>query len=357
MAEKKYWSKQKSTKQFTKPVVSQYLPQKQTQETIKKSGFFIEPEQINFGNIVEGELIEGQTRLINHSNNSIEVISIHTSCGCTSSNLSEKVIALGQEIILPFSIRTNGKVGDFTAQFEISYREQNSNEIKKSFFYAKLTGMTPGRLVAEPASLSLKNIVPSAVVTASVLLRLPDGIEKDHIPTVISIEKPEWLQTELAPIKQKTNGNFEGQMNITCTVPRTSGMITDSIKLVSDHDRFPILTIPVSLYVDGVFHIEPKHIVKVLSVEEFPFTTEVSIRLDKEGMVQCSQFSYSDFKYSYESLEQNRKYRLSFDRKTKECNDREIIKGNITFSAMILEEIHTVSLPVLIVVKPKEEMK
>jgi hypothetical protein len=196
--------KQKSTKQFTKPVVSQYLPQKQTQDTIKKSGFCIEPEQINFGNIVEGELVEGQTHLINHSDNNIEVISIQTSCGCTSSNLSEKVIAIGQEIALPFSIQTNGKIGDFTTQFDISYREQNSNEIKKSFFSAKLKGITPGRLVAEPTSLSLKNLVASTVVSASVLLRLPDGIEKDqNIPTIISIEKPEWLQTELVPIKKE----------------------------------------------------------------------------------------------------------------------------------------------------------
>jgi hypothetical protein len=131
-------------------------------------------------------------------------------------------------------------------------------------------------------------------------------------------------------------------------------MITDSIKLVSDHDRFPTLIIPVSFYVDGVFHIEPKHIVKVISVEEFPFTTEINVQPDKEGQVQCSQFSCSDFEYSYESLDQNRKYRLSFDRKTKESRDREIIKGNIMFSAMRQEEIHTVSLPVLIVVKPKE---
>jgi hypothetical protein len=347
--------KQESTKQLTKPVVSQYLPQKQTQDTIKKSGFFIEPEQINFGNIVEGELVEGQTRLINHSDNNIEVISIQTTCGCTSSNLSEKTIAVGQEVVLPFSIRTNGKIGDFTAQFEISYQEQNSHEIKKRFFSAKLKGITPGRLIAEPTSLSLKNLVPSTVVTASVLLRLPDGIEKDqNIPTVISIEKPEWLQTEIVPIKKKMNGEYEGQLNVTCTVPRTSGMITDSIKLISDHDRFPTLTIPVSFYVDGIFHIEPKHIVKVLSVEEFPFTIEVSVQLDKEGQVQYSQFSCSDFEYSYESLEQNRKYRLSFDRKTKESKNREIIKGNIIFSAMIQEEIHTVSLPVLIVVKPNE---
>jgi hypothetical protein len=49
--------KQKSTKQFTKPVVSQYFPQKQTQDTIKKTGFFIEPEQIDFGNVVEGVLV------------------------------------------------------------------------------------------------------------------------------------------------------------------------------------------------------------------------------------------------------------------------------------------------------------
>jgi hypothetical protein len=131
-------------------------------------------------------------------------------------------------------------------------------------------------------------------------------------------------------------------------------MITDSIKLVSDHYRFPTLTIPVSLYVDGLFHIDPKRIVKVLSVEEFPFTIEVNVCLDKEGLVQGSQFSCSDLKYSYESLEQNRKYRLSFDRKTKESNNREIIKGNIIFSAIIQKEIHTVSLPVLIVVKPKE---
>ncbi|MDR3110676.1 MAG: DUF1573 domain-containing protein [Planctomycetaceae bacterium] len=63
--------------------VKNYLPQEPflVPATKTSDSFFVEPEEIDFGNVAEGNIVKGKVNLVNHTNSEIEIVRIVTSCG------------------------------------------------------------------------------------------------------------------------------------------------------------------------------------------------------------------------------------------------------------------------------------
>ncbi len=317
----------------------------------------IENDEYELGNAFEGRVVSGEAKLINKSENDICIERIVSSCGCSTSNVSTHHVLSGQTLTIPFSIRTDGKNGGFVARYQVDCRPEESSEIIPLFFCAKVNIQTPGQITAFPAVVSFGKHDPASEVKQDVSLCLADGLEDGFSPpTIIKVESPEWIYAEINPIAQTSDKTYEGKLKLSGTVPNSSGSISDTIRITTDHPRYPVTTIPVSIDIAGYVDLEPRRLIHVTSCVNFPLSMGIHVRFIRSGVIEKCEFTgMQDMECDYEfSDETTGKIKLKFELKDKYAHTmRQVFKGEFVVSVKIQNESHRVAMPLLIIVNEK----
>lgn len=68
--------------------------------TSRQPDIRLETDQVDLGEIVEGEIITRDVLLMNEGNALLEILSVSTSCGCTQASLDSTTIPPGESVSL-----------------------------------------------------------------------------------------------------------------------------------------------------------------------------------------------------------------------------------------------------------------
>ncbi len=91
---------------------------------------WLTPSVIKYGNIQEGEKINGTIKFINLGGTPVEIQSVRPSCGCTVTRLTQRVIATNDTAHIPFSLNTMGFSGMIRKSITISFKENKEDDAR-----------------------------------------------------------------------------------------------------------------------------------------------------------------------------------------------------------------------------------
>uniref|UniRef100_A0A7V3ZYY8 DUF1573 domain-containing protein n=1 Tax=candidate division WOR-3 bacterium TaxID=2052148 RepID=A0A7V3ZYY8_UNCW3 len=106
------------------------------------------PEWYDFGKVEEGEVVSAIFWLKNNTNDTIKIVSIKPSCGCTYALQSSNVVKPGDSTAVDVKFNTKGYLGEVVQLVKVKYEGKNSGEL-----YLKLKGevikstLTPNELI------------------------------------------------------------------------------------------------------------------------------------------------------------------------------------------------------------------
>ena len=106
------------------------------------------PEWYDFGKVEEGEVVSAIFWLKNNTNDTIKIVSIRPSCGCTYALQSSSVVKPGDSTAVDVKFNTKGYLGEVVQLVKVKYEGKNSGEL-----YLKLKGevikstLTPNELI------------------------------------------------------------------------------------------------------------------------------------------------------------------------------------------------------------------
>lgn len=93
------------------------------------------PEWFNFGRVEEGELVSAKFWLKNESKDTVTILSIRPSCGCTYALQASNLVNPGDSIAVDVQFNTKGYSGDVVQFVKVKYDGNSGGEI-----YLKLKG-------------------------------------------------------------------------------------------------------------------------------------------------------------------------------------------------------------------------
>jgi len=93
------------------------------------------PEWFNFGRVEEGELVSARFWLKNESKDTVRILSIRPSCGCTYALQASNLVDPGDSIAVDVQFNTKGYSGDVVQFVKVKYDGNGGGEI-----YLKLKG-------------------------------------------------------------------------------------------------------------------------------------------------------------------------------------------------------------------------
>lgn len=86
--------------------------------------------------VQSGDTLHGTLILENVGIETLKIINVKSSCGCTTFHLYDQFIEVGKEIILPFNIDTDGKLGRIDKTITIYTNDKDSPWIEHIIFHA-----------------------------------------------------------------------------------------------------------------------------------------------------------------------------------------------------------------------------
>lgn len=140
------------------------------------------PEWGNFGKVEEGEVVSARFWLKNNTNDTIKIVSIKPSCGCTYALQSSNVVKPGDSTAVDVEFNTKGYSGEVMQLVRVKYEGKNSGEL-----YLKLKG-----------EVIKSTLAPDELIRyMSVLIDIRDKSEfdKEHLIGSIWVDKNRFLST------------------------------------------------------------------------------------------------------------------------------------------------------------------
>lgn len=86
---------------------------------------FITPVEMDLGRVEAGSVINDVIRFVNTGNEDVTIRQIRTSCGCTTSEIEDKIIAPGDTAEVEFSLNTRGFRGEVHKTITIEFENQD----------------------------------------------------------------------------------------------------------------------------------------------------------------------------------------------------------------------------------------
>lgn len=96
----------------------------------KESVVEVEPYLWDFGKVSQGEVLEHIFVLKNDSQNTFNIKSVQTSCGCTTSDVEKTAVSPGESVNIQVKFNTKGYLGP-VQQFVYVHTDQKDSPIIK----------------------------------------------------------------------------------------------------------------------------------------------------------------------------------------------------------------------------------
>jgi hypothetical protein len=230
-----------------------------------------EPPTIKLGKVFQAETIRRDFRLINHSTNSVRVLTARTSCMCTviGNEISNSIIPPKGYVSIPVEFHTGSVNGFVNAKVE-ALLEANGN---RYYAIGVLEGDVLGDFDFQPRMLDFGKVELGREVTRT--LTIVAGACKDLI--IELPESSERLRTTLTTNRLFSGSNsYELRATFLAPAGGASQAFSGSVDIITSSKRVPLLKIPVFAMVRAEVEVEPC----VLVLAQASPSDEVRFKID-----------------------------------------------------------------------------
>jgi hypothetical protein len=89
--------------------------------------------EYDFGNIEQGKIVTHNFILVNNGGDSLKILDVHASCGCTAAKPDKNVLSPGESINIKVDFNSTGKVGKQEKFVYVKTNDASNPEIKYKF--------------------------------------------------------------------------------------------------------------------------------------------------------------------------------------------------------------------------------
>ena len=212
----------------------------------------VEPDPLDFGKTYLGEIAKGALKLSNAGDAPLTIFNIKRKCGCTVVKLRNKVLAPGESVEVPATMKpTASKHGSiFTRAVTII-----SDDPDRPSWVVNLTTKVIRPIVVEPARVAVNDILVGETRTVGVDLSATEDAEF----AITGLEVPEDRPLTV----QLTGGAKAGTHHLDFVIgPLEIGENLHETCLVNtDHPRMPQIKLPVMVRAIRPVMLNPRRIV------------------------------------------------------------------------------------------------
>lgn len=203
----------------------------------------------DFGTVDPSEAVEHTFLIRNEGTLTLELTRVHPSCGCTVANVSQNSIPPGGESRITSRLSLQGRSGPQQKSIVIDSNDPNQPQL-----ILMLRGIAGSALNVMPTQLAMPKIAPGSTPSGNVIISAADGVEF----RVTAVETTsDLLEAKVDPIE----ANRSYRITIGAKQPLSSGAISASVVVSTDHPKRARIDIPVSFVVSRELVVAPREII------------------------------------------------------------------------------------------------
>lgn len=207
--------------------------------------------EYSFGAVTNtGEIIH-EFVIRNAGDAPLKIFRVKLACGCMLLRLMDDVLSPGKQTLLRVRFPLKGLSGPQRKRIRLV-----TNDPARPHVTLIMTGEAIAELEVRPRQLFWGNLLEAEVVEKTVTVRFHDD-ENFHVEAVESSSS--LFAAECDPWAERP----PARITVRTVPPLLRGRFQGSLKLQTDHPRFPLLTVPMSGRVVGALYTIPEEIVLV----------------------------------------------------------------------------------------------
>jgi hypothetical protein len=123
---------------------------------------YLSPEVIDVGNVVEGEVVQGEIKFINNATEQLKINNIRTSCGCTAAKPDKEAYSPGDTVVINYTLKTRGFKGVLKKDIRIDLEGLEPSNIS---FTIQANVITMMKLIPDYLNLGQLPVNPDTTIT------------------------------------------------------------------------------------------------------------------------------------------------------------------------------------------------
>jgi hypothetical protein len=224
----------------------------QAQEAVTGPRLQVDTREIDFGEIVQGAVVEHTVQLRNAGTEPLLITRATASCDCTVGKFPTEPIAPGEagELVLVFDSTTKRGM----QKFEILVYSNDPTQQDRSRFCTLLTLMGEVRSLyqARPGGAFFGEFVPGGEAVTRTITVVGRDEAKGGFSARIVGELPDYLRAEVQPWSKGSRKGVQVAVTLLPTVPR--GEMSHVLQLETSVELQPKLQLPLIAIVTGKYH-------------------------------------------------------------------------------------------------------
>ncbi len=254
-----------------------------------------EEREYNWGTAFEGDKVVHVFSFTNTGDGELVIDKVSSSCGCTVALLSEKVIPPGEKGEIKATFDSTRRAGKQTKTITVQSNDPNEPSAKLT-----ITGLIKKYIEVKPDPLNLGTVFRGEPVTQTIRIIPPKTlpnfkitkVESNQPYLVAEVENPgSWGERFTAKFRnlfKKKSGEEKEEVGIPITVTLKPdapiGRIRANLKIETNDDRKPSLTVRVTGTVSGPIQVVPTAITFQSSQIKQGLTRKVTLTSRKGGL-------------------------------------------------------------------------
>lgn len=201
---------------------------------------FLHPKVIDAGEVLQGEVIEGEIKFVNIGDKVVELEQIKPSCGCTTIPPGKMEFASGDTAIIPFKIKTQNFNGVIRKSIKLTFKNM---EPRSQLIVVQANVITEVKVTPRFVNFQTVPFIPDSTFTKFIEIEN----SSDHPVTLTRIySKGEYLTPvpETATIEPGKSYLIRLELR-----PEKPGRLNTTVKIETDHPAQKQFTIPVFIFV------------------------------------------------------------------------------------------------------------
>ncbi|RMF62023.1 MAG: DUF1573 domain-containing protein [Calditrichaeota bacterium] len=201
---------------------------------------FLHPKVLDMGEVLQGNVIEGEIKFVNTGDGVVEIEKIKPSCGCTTVPPGKMNYASGDTAVIPFKINTKSFQGIIRKSIKITFKNV---EPKSELIIIQANVLTEVKVA--PRFLNFQSVPFNPDTTFTQFLEIENTSKKPVNITKIYTKSP-YLKIipTTATIPPGKSQLIRVELN-----PAQPGRLNNTIKIETDHPTQKQFTIPVFIFV------------------------------------------------------------------------------------------------------------
>lgn len=205
----------------------------------------------DFREVPPGAVIAHTFVLQNRGTNTVRILNVRTSCGCTTTAMATNLLLSGQTLELTASLNLQGRTGTQRKTITVELDDPFNPRLRLA-----MTGVVVNPIDVMPAGIHFGTLARDGETEREVRLTGRTGV-------VFKVKEVKTSSQSLAATVETREEGRSYSVKIRSMGPRQTGTTQAAVRVLTDHPLVPELNIPVTLFVGADVVAAPTSLILV----------------------------------------------------------------------------------------------